>query len=132
VLTGCDCSSEIHVLPAFIAASFSSIDLDELVKKSNRIHTLTFLKHAMDNMARTVESTVAAEEEWVAAINKLANLGKRFYAECTPGYYHEEGKENSSGFFSGQYSGGAPEFYKILNGWPDEGGLEGLEIQGII
>jgi len=87
------------------------------------------LKHAMDNNARTVESTVEAEDEWVATINKLANLGKRFYAECTPGYYNEEGKENGSGFFSGQYGGGAPEFFKILDDWRDEGQLQGLEIK---
>ncbi len=98
MLAGRDCSSEIYVLLAFIAASFSSIDLDELVKKSNRIHTLNFLKHAMDNKARTVETNVVAEEERAATINKLANLGKRFYAECTPGYYNPEGKEGGEGF----------------------------------
>ena len=83
----------------------------------------------MDNNARTVETTVEAEDDWVATINKLANLGKRFYAECTPGYYNEEGKENGSGFFSGQYGGGAPEFFKILEDWRADGELQGLEIK---
>ncbi|MEZ0150477.1 MAG: flavin-containing monooxygenase [Candidatus Reddybacter sp.] len=92
-------------------------------------HLTYVLKHAMDNNARTIETTVEAEDEWIATINKLANLGKRFYAECTPGYYNEEGKENGSGFFSGQYGGGAPEFFKILDDWRDEGQLQGLDIK---
>ncbi|MBV1927997.1 MAG: hypothetical protein KUG81_00580 [Gammaproteobacteria bacterium] len=56
-------------------------------------------------------------------------MGEKFYAECTPGYYNNEGKGNDgNGFLAGQYGGGPVEFFKILDDWRAEGGLSGLEI----
>jgi cation diffusion facilitator CzcD-associated flavoprotein CzcO len=92
-------------------------------------HLTYVLKHCLDNDIRTVETSQEAEDEWVATIKRLANLGKRFYAECTPGYYNQEGKVDGEGFFSNQYGGGAPEFFDILDGWRAEGNLLGLEME---
>ncbi len=92
-------------------------------------HLTHTLKHCLDNDVQTLEATAEAEEEWVATINKLANLGKRFYAECTPGYYNQEGKADGGGFFSGQYGGGSPEFFKILDDWRAAGDFKGLTIK---
>ena len=92
-------------------------------------HLTYVLKHCLDNDVRTVETSQQAEDEWVATIKKLANLGKRFYAECTPGYYNQEGKVDGEGFFSNQYGGGAPEFFDILDGWRAEGSLLGLDME---
>ena len=92
-------------------------------------HLTYVLKHCLDNDVRTVETSQEAEDEWVATIKKLANLGKRFYAECTPGYYNQEGKVDGKGFFSNQYGGGAPEFFDVLSDWRSEGRLRGLDFQ---
>jgi len=92
-------------------------------------HLAYVLKQCIDRGARTVETSTAAEEDWVATIKKLAHLGKRFYAECTPGYYNQEGKADGEGFFSNQYGGGAPEFFNLLKKWRKDGRLQGLEIQ---
>ncbi len=92
-------------------------------------HLAYVLKQCIDRGARTVETSTAAEEDWVATIKKLAHLGKRFYAECTPGYYNQEGKADGEGFFSNQYGGGAPEFFNLLEKWREDGRLQGLEIQ---
>ena len=92
-------------------------------------HLSYVLKRCLDQGVRTLEATQAAEDDWVATIRRLAHLGKRFYAECTPGYYNEEGKEGGEGFFSNQYGGGAPEFFALLESWRNEGSLQGLELK---
>ena len=48
-------------------------------------------------------------------IRDKARLGVQFYAECTPGYYNNEGKlGNPNGFFSGTYGAGPIPFFKML------------------
>ena len=63
-------------------------------------HLSYVLKHCVDHGVRTLETSAQAEADWVATIKRLAHLGKRFYAECTPGYYNQAGKEGGEGFFS--------------------------------
>ena len=93
-------------------------------------HIAYVIKHAMGHNIKAVEATLEAEQGWVAEIRKMARLGERFYAECTPGYYNNEGKpgETSNGFLNGQYGGGPVAFFKILENWRKEGELRGLEV----
>ena len=57
-----------------------------------------------------------------------ATLGDRFRAECTPGYYNNEGQTgNNNGFFSGSYGGGPIRFFRILDEWRTSGRYEGVE-----
>ena len=92
-------------------------------------HIAYILKHCIDNDVKTLETSQEAEDGWVDTIKRLAHLGKRFYAECTPGYYNQEGVEGGEGFFSNQYGGGAPAFFDILDKWRQEGNLKGLELE---
>jgi cation diffusion facilitator CzcD-associated flavoprotein CzcO len=92
-------------------------------------HIAYIVKHAMETEARTVEVSERAETEWVDTIQRLARRSEKFQAECTPGYYNNEGKPDpAAGFVSGQYGGGPVEFFKILSDWRAEGNLSGLEI----
>ena len=92
-------------------------------------HVAHILQTARDRGTPTVEPTAQAEEDYVQEIAKSANVGSRFYAECTPGYYNSEGKRgNRSGFFSDMHSAGAIKFFKLLKDWRDEGSLEGLDL----
>ena len=92
-------------------------------------HVAHILQKARDLGTPTVEPTAQAEEDYVQEIAKSANVGARFYAECTPGYYNSEGKRgNRSGFFSDMHSAGAIKFFKLLKDWRDEGSLEGLDL----
>lgn len=94
-------------------------------------HLTHILKYGLDNDVRTIEATQQAEDEWVEIIKSKAHLGERFYAECTPGYYNNEGKGGgSTGFLSGQYGDGPVAFFTLLDKWRDEGRFEGLEITG--
>ncbi len=92
-------------------------------------HLSHVLTYGLDNNVRTIETTQEAENEWVDTIKRYANLGKRFYAECTPGYYNQEGKVDGEGFFSNQYGRGAPEFFDILNKWRADGSFPGLDME---
>ncbi|MGK2914342.1 MAG: flavin-containing monooxygenase [Porticoccaceae bacterium] len=85
---------------------------------------------AMAKGAQTVEASQEAEDEWCAICNSYGDKTERLLAQCTPGYYNNEGTGSSkNGFISGQYGGGAVKFFKILQEWRDEGNLKGLEIR---
>ena len=80
--------------------------------------------------ASTIEATPEGEEGWVAEMKAKSGIGRRFFAECTPGYYNGEGKmDNPNGFFSSAYGGGTVKFFQILDDWRKTGALEGTEIR---
>ena len=75
-----------------------------------------------------MEATLEAEESWVAEMNDKAKLSVRYYSECTPGYYNNEGKlGNPNGFFSAGYGAGSVRFFEIVKAWRAEGTLQGIE-----
>ena len=100
--------------------------LDEQAK-----HLTYVLKRCHDENIQAFDISQEAEDEWVAIIHRLAKRGERFYAECTPGYYNNEGQPKGgaeNGFLTGQYGGGPVEFFNILEDWRKEGTMKGLEI----
>ncbi len=79
--------------------------------------------------AQVVEATQEAEDEWCATCDSYGDKTERMLAQCTPGYYNNEGgKANKNGFISGQYGGGAVKFFQILKEWREAGNLQGLDI----
>ncbi|GAC1530472.1 MAG: NAD(P)/FAD-dependent oxidoreductase [Acidimicrobiales bacterium] len=80
--------------------------------------------------ARTVEATVGAEQAWLDEMREKARLGVRFFRECTPGYYNNEGQVgNPNGFFAGTYGAGPVRFFEILKEWRSDGHLSGVEVR---
>jgi cyclohexanone monooxygenase len=88
------------------------------------------LTEAGDRGADIVEVTAEAEEAWVREINdnppRFAGFGNT--ADCTPGYYNNEGRmvPGFTGFF---YSKGAIGFFALTEEWRSKGDLEGLELR---
>ena len=77
----------------------------------------------------TVEASLEAEQSYVDEIRKLSKIGAKFYAECTPGYYNSEGKEeNKDGFFSDMYGAGPILFFMLLEQWRSNGEMTGLKL----
>ena len=100
--------------------------LDEQAK-----HLTYVLTNCTDNNVGAVEVSQEAEDDWVEIIHRLAKRGERFYAECTPGYYNNEGRPKGgaeNGFLTGQYGGGPIEFFNILENWRAEGDMKGMDI----
>lgn len=80
--------------------------------------------------AQTVEATQEGEDEWCTVCDSYGDKTEQLLAQCTPGYYNNEGgKANKNGFISGQYGGGAVKFFEILKQWRAEGTLRGMEIK---
>ncbi len=97
-----------------------------LLEQANHITKL--ILHANSHEGRCIEPTAEAEAEWVATIKQKAVHNRRFYRECTPGYYNNEGKPaEGTGFFGEQYGGGPVEFHDIIRQWHEDGQMKGLK-----
>jgi cyclohexanone monooxygenase len=93
-------------------------------------HVAYILDEARTRGATTVEATFEAEQSWIAEVRDKQRLGERFYAECTPGYYNNEGKlGNPNGFFAGMYGAGPVAFFALLEAWRADRELAGVELQ---
>jgi cation diffusion facilitator CzcD-associated flavoprotein CzcO len=94
-------------------------------------HVVYLLDEARRRGARTIEATFDAEQWWLTEMRDKARLGVKFYSECTPGYYNNEGKlGNPNGFFSGSYGAGPIPFIRMLEDWRAAGTMEGVELDG--
>jgi cyclohexanone monooxygenase len=92
-------------------------------------HVTYILDQARQRGATRIEATREAEEMWLAEMQDKARIAERFYAECTPGYYNNEGKlDKSNGFFAGTYGGGPITLFNLLEKWRSTGQLEGVEL----
>jgi cyclohexanone monooxygenase len=90
-------------------------------------HVAYVMRNAREQGWTNIEVTPEAQAEWCETIVRLARAGERFFAECTPGYYNNEGKPSRRTSFTGNsYGGGPAEFFKVLERWRDAGGLVGL------
>ncbi|MEV1247440.1 NAD(P)/FAD-dependent oxidoreductase [Nonomuraea sp. NPDC049750] len=69
----------------------------------------------------SVEPTSDAEDAWVTTIRELAPDNRAFQAECTPGYYNNEGKPRP---VSQTYGPGPVAFHDLLRRWRTEGGMD--------
>ncbi len=77
---------------------------------------------------KVVEASADAEQAWVDTIIKLARVNEKFQADCTPGYYNNEGKPEERSLQDTNYGLGPVAFFKVLEDWREEGGLQGLEL----
>ncbi|MEU5170758.1 flavin-containing monooxygenase [Streptomyces mutomycini] len=70
--------------------------------------------------ARHIEPTVEAQEEWVATIRRKAPSLHAFQAECTPGYYNNEGRPRAR---SESFGDGPVAFHELLRNWREGDGM---------
>lgn len=84
------------------------------------IHVAEVLAEARKRRARYVEPTAEAEAAWRATIREKAADLYAFQAECTPGYYNNEGmpRERSESFGDGPIA-----FHELLRRWRADGGM---------
>ncbi|MFJ2201019.1 flavin-containing monooxygenase [Streptomyces violaceusniger] len=84
------------------------------------IHVAEVLAEARKRRARYVEPTAEAEAAWRATIREKAADLYAFQAECTPGYYNNEGmpRERSESFGDGPIA-----FHELLRHWRADGGM---------
>jgi cyclohexanone monooxygenase len=92
-------------------------------------HISYIIQQVAQSNAKVVEVTEEAEQEWVQEIIKMSRLSESFQAECTPGYYNNEGKPNPKSVQNGSYGAGPVKFFKVIEAWREEGTLAGLELR---
>ena len=114
----------MQISQAAFTANFPHL-LDEL-----STHLAHIIGHALHQGAVTVEVSEQGEEAWVATIVEkgLGAMGALGGADCTPGYYNNEGQaRESSAIQAAPYGGGSIEFFQLLEGWRADGNFDGLE-----
>ncbi|HVM54037.1 MAG TPA: NAD(P)/FAD-dependent oxidoreductase [Acidimicrobiales bacterium] len=96
--------------------------------ESGRTIAMT-VRHALDVGADQVEVTAEAEEAWLELL--FSGPGTMFgNAECTPGYYNNEGMpDERTALFQRGYPGGAMAFFQYIDQWRRSGEFEGLEFR---
>jgi cyclohexanone monooxygenase len=91
-------------------------------------HLAYIVSHCLETQVRAIEVSEEAEQAWVDTIKQLAVMREKFQAECTPGYYNNEGQPNARAVQNGFYGAGPIRFVEVLEAWRAAGGLEGLEM----
>ena len=96
-----------------------------LVESGKTIAAL--VRHARDSGAREIEVTRDAEDAWVALL--LTSAGRMIGgAECTPGYYNNEGHDpGPAAKLNIGYPAGAKAYFEYLDAWRKTGDYTGLE-----
>jgi cyclohexanone monooxygenase len=56
-------------------------------------HIAYIIKQTLARGAATGEPSQQAQDEWVRIIRETSITGRRFWRQCTPGYYNNEGEE---------------------------------------
>ncbi len=75
-----------------------------------------------------VEASAEAEQQWVETIVALARMNEKFLADCTPGYYNNEGKPSERSLQDANYGAGPVAFFKVLEDWRKDGLMQGLDL----
>ena len=78
----------------------------------------------------TIEASEAAERGWVDTIVAMSEARHKFLAQCTPGYYNNEGRVSDADARAAPYGGGPLEFVALLKEWREAGDFAGLEVGG--
>ena len=92
-------------------------------------HIAYILGECKKAKANVVEVTKEAEEAWVQEVIAMSRMSQSFQAECTPGYYNNEGQPNPISVKNGAYGAGPTKFFKVIDAWREEGSMEGLELR---
>ena len=95
-------------------------------------HIAYIVAEALRRGVSTVEPSAQAQDEWCQTIRDNLIDNSAFDAECTPGYYNNEGGGGGEGIRSHLGEPYGPGFYAfgdLLKAWRDNGDLEGLVLR---
>jgi cation diffusion facilitator CzcD-associated flavoprotein CzcO len=90
-------------------------------------HMAFLVRHAIDNDVAQYEATAEGEADWLGVLEESARDMRAFQAQCTPGYYNNEGQPGRDGFLATSYGKGPIAFFGLLEDWRASGTFEGLE-----
>ncbi|MEM8563844.1 MAG: NAD(P)/FAD-dependent oxidoreductase [Pseudomonadota bacterium] len=92
------------------------------------VHITYIISEVLARGKEVVEVSSSAEEAWVQEIIATTNpVRNAFLAECTPGFYNQEGKSENLQNIS--YGPGINAFNQLIRQWREAGDLAGLELR---
>ena len=107
--------------------SGQSANFQHMLDEQSR-HLAHILGEVKTRGLRTLEATAQAEGDWVDTIVKYARSRRNYLAECTPGYYNNEGQPDDRSERNSQFWRGPMVFIRMLDEWRMAGNLPGLDV----
>jgi cation diffusion facilitator CzcD-associated flavoprotein CzcO len=95
-------------------------------------HIAYVIAEALRRGVTSMEPTQEAQDAWCATVRETAIDNSAFDAECTPGYYNNEGGGGGEGIRSHLGEPYGPGFYAfgdLLAEWRDKGDLDGMDLR---
>jgi cation diffusion facilitator CzcD-associated flavoprotein CzcO len=84
-------------------------------------HIARVVAKMMARGTEVMEVTTKAEDAWVETIKEKSRYRAKFFEDCTPGYYNNEGSDRQTTAFSNTYGDGPFEYIRVINEWVDRG-----------
>jgi cyclohexanone monooxygenase len=115
----------------YIGVSQNAFDLNMTSMFDDQARHISYIiDETLRRGARTVEPTEEGVEGWLDVLRSFHIGGGGFLAECTPGYYNNEGQPKGGSGFFGAYAAGPAQFNRLLEEWRATGELPGMELLG--
>jgi cation diffusion facilitator CzcD-associated flavoprotein CzcO len=92
-------------------------------------HICHIIAETMKRGALVVEATREAQEYWADVIRDVGVNLAEVLADCTPGYFNNEGGPQKRSHMGDIYSPGIHAFHALLTAWRDEGSMKGLRLE---
>ena len=105
-----------------------SVNFPHMLNEQSK-HVAYILDHARRHGLERIEANAAAEAAWVRRIIDASLNNLKFFEECTPGYYNNEGRSSERSLQNGSYGAGPVAFARVLEEWRHAGELDGLELR---
>ena len=90
-------------------------------------HMRYIIERCLEEGVTAIEPSQVAEDAWVQEIIGLSRISESFQADCTPGYYNNEGQSNPTSTQNSAYGKGPIPFFQRMAAWREEGSMAGLE-----
>lgn len=94
------------------------------------VHIAHLLEHMRRHGSTTIEVEQAAQDEWQRMVLERAAPRAAALAECTPGYFNNEGEPGKTSVLGPNRFAPAVELYQLLAKWREDGRFEGVRIAG--
>jgi cyclohexanone monooxygenase len=91
-------------------------------------HFAAVVRRCIDSGIDMFEVKPEAEAEWLETLKRKASIDENFLRNCTPGYYNNEGKEQSNSIWISAYGGGPFEYMSVLEEWRSTGFAEDFAV----
>lgn len=91
------------------------------------IHVSYIISEVLSRGKQVVEVSADAEQTWVDHVIEVTNPARNdFLADCTPGFFNEEGREST--LQNQPYGPGINVYNDLIRNWRETGNLEGMDI----